>query len=91
MVTYSGDATYSAITTGTAEPFTIIAVSPPKPPKKPKKPTVPPYKIPTKPPKTGFGGSARMVYNGGLLAGGGSVLLAGLLMLAYAMRRRRRL
>ena len=91
MVTYSGDGTYSSITPGTAEPFTIIAVSPPKPPKKPKKPTVPPYKIPTKPPKTGFGGSARMVYNGGLLAGGGSVLLAGLAMLAYAMRRRRRL
>ena len=94
LVTYSGDSTYSAITPGTAEPFTIIAVSPAKPPKKPTKPTkptVPPYKIPTKPPKTGFGGSAKMVYDGGLLAGGGSVLLAGLLMMVYALRRRRRL
>ena len=88
MVTYSGNGTYSAITPGTAETFTIIAVSPAKPPKKPK---VPPYKIPTKPPTTGFGGSARMVYNGGLLAGGASVLLAGLLLMAYALRRRRRL
>ena len=88
MVTYSGNGTYSAITPGTAETFTIIAVSPAKPPKKPK---VPPYKIPTKPPTTGFGGSARMVHNGGLLAGGASVLLAGLLLMAYALRRRRRL
>ena len=91
MVTYSGDSTYGVITPGTAETFKIVAVSPPKPPKKPKPPVVPPYKIPTKPPTTGFGGSARMVYNGGLLAGGASVLLAGLLLMAYALRRRRRL
>ena len=88
MVTYSGDSTYSVITPGTAEAFTVIVVSPAKPPKKPK---VPPYKIPTKPPTTGFGGSAQMVYNGGLLAGGGAILLAGLLMMVYALRRRRRL
>lgn len=91
MVTYSGDGVYSSITPGTAEPFTIFAVSPPKAPKKPKPPVVPPYKIPTKPPKTGFGGGSHLVYNGGLLAGGGSVLFAGLLMMAYALRRRRRL
>ncbi len=90
MVTYSGDGTYSAITPGTAEAFTIIAVSPAPAPKKHKKPVVPPYKIPTKPPTTGFGGSARTVYNGGLLVGGSSVLLLGLLMMAYALRRRRR-
>ena len=90
MVTYSGDGTYSAITPGTAEAFTIIAVSPAPAPKKHKKPVVPPYKIPTKPPTTGFGGSARTVYNGGLLVGGSSVLVFGLLMMAYALRRRRR-
>ena len=90
MVTYSGDGTYSAITPGTAEAFTIIAVSPAPAPKKHKKPVVPTYKIPTKPPTTGFGGSARTVYNGGLLVGGSSVLVFGLLMMAYALRRRRR-
>ena len=91
LATYGGDANYTAITVATPEPFFIIAVSPPKVPKKPTKPVVPPYKIPTKPPTTGFGGSAHLVYNGGLLAGGASVLLAGLLMMAYALRRRRRL
>ncbi|MHB8335465.1 MAG: hypothetical protein ACYDEH_11305, partial [Acidimicrobiales bacterium] len=90
MVTYSGDGTYSTITPGTAEPFTVIAVSPAPAPKKHKKPVVPPYKIPTKPPTTGFGGSAQTVYNGGLLVGGSSILLFGLLMMAYALRRRRR-
>ena len=91
MVTYSGDGVYSAVLQGSPEPFTVFVVSPPKVPKKPSKPVVPPYRIPTKPPTTGLGGSAHLVYDGGLLASGGAILLLGLLTLAYALTRRRRL
>ena len=91
MVTYSGDGVYSAVLQGSPEPFTVFVVSPPKVPKKPSKPVVPPYRIPTKPPTTGLGGSAHPVYDGGLLASGGAILLLGLLTLAYALTRRRRL
>jgi hypothetical protein len=99
IATYSGDDTYSAIAPGTAQPFTIIAVSPPKPPNparattktKTKTKTAPSYRVATKPPMTGFGGSARTVYNTGVLVGGSAALLAGLLMLVQALRRRRRL
>ncbi len=91
LVSYSGDGTYGA-TTGNAELVTIVAAKAAKPPKKHVKQVkkVTPYKIPTKPPKTGFGGAAHATYNGGLLVGGLSALLAGLAMMAVALRRRRR-
>ncbi len=89
MVTYSGDGTYAAVSPGSPEPFQIQVAKPSKVPKKPAK-KVTPYKIPTKPPKTGFGGAAHSTPNGGLLAGGLSTLLAGLAMMVVALRRRRR-
>jgi hypothetical protein len=80
MVSYSGDATYAAITPGLPEPFTIIATNPSKPPK---------YKIPTSAPQTGAGGMAGVTFNGGLLAMGSLLLLAGLSAIALMLRRRR--
>jgi hypothetical protein len=78
-VTYSGDGAYSAIATGTPEPFTIIVTSPP---------AVPAYKIPTSAPQTGAGGMASTTFNGGLLALGSLMLLAGFAALALMLRRR---
>ncbi|HUV57295.1 MAG TPA: hypothetical protein VMV96_00660, partial [Acidimicrobiales bacterium] len=85
MVTYSGDANYSAVTPGSPEPFTIVTptgikVNPPK---------VPKVIIPVKAPKTGMGGSARSTDNGVVLALGGLLIFMGLLGLAWAERRRR--
>jgi hypothetical protein len=81
MVTYSGDGSYAAVSPGSPEPFTVISTSPPG-----KGPT---YKIPTKAPQTGAGGSAGVVFNGGLLALGSSMLIAGLMAMALMFRRRR--
>ena len=85
MVSYSGDANYSAVTPGTPEPFTIvkptgIKVNPPK---------VPKVIIPVKAPKTGMGGSAQSADNGAVLAVGGLLIFMGVLGLMWAERRRR--
>ena len=87
LVSYSGDGSYGVITVGSPELFTIQASKASKPPAKAKK-TVKHYKIPTKAPKTGFGGAARETRSGGLLLGGGLVLLSGIGLLAVALRRR---
>jgi hypothetical protein len=81
MVTYSGDGSYAAVSPGSPEPFTVISTSAPG-----KGPT---YKIPKKAPQTGAGGSAGVVFNGGLLALGSSMLIAGLMAMALMFRRRR--
>jgi hypothetical protein len=80
LATYNGDSTYSALAP-LPEPFTIISTSASK--------STPTYKIPTKAPQTGAGGSAGVVFNGGLLALGSSMLLAGLAAMALMIRRRR--
>ncbi|MGC8498037.1 MAG: hypothetical protein ACP5OV_00850, partial [Acidimicrobiales bacterium] len=87
LVSYSGDGTYGVITVGTPELFSVQASKASKAPPKPKK-KVTHYKIPTKAPKTGFGGAAHVTRSGGLLLGGGLVLLSGLGLLVVALRRR---
>ncbi len=86
IATYSGDATYAAITTGTPEPFTIASAAPAGTVTPPSNPV---YKIPSAAPQTGAGGTALATFNGGLLTLGGLMLAAGLAAMALLFRRRR--
>ena len=52
--------------------------------------TIPPTKIPSSAPPMGLGGSAKVVYNSGLLGAGGSSVVAGLVLMVFMIRRRRR-
>ena len=84
MVSYSGNATYSAIT-GTVELFIITPSSASTTPKT----GTSAYKIPTSAPQTGAGGSAGVTFNAGLLSIGSLMLLAGLGVMGFMLRRRR--
>ncbi|MDE3083120.1 MAG: Ig-like domain repeat protein [Acidobacteriota bacterium] len=85
IATYtSTDGTYAS-SVGAQEPFSVTKVSPTKPPTK-----TPPYKIPSKAPKTGLGGSARSGQSGLVESLSALFVLMGLLGLVMTERRRRR-
>jgi hypothetical protein len=88
-VTNSATATNGAQTSGVATAtITASATVTTTIPSSPS--TIPSTKIPSSAPPTGLGGSAKVVYNSGLLGAGGSSVVAGLVLMVFMIRRRRR-
>jgi uncharacterized repeat protein (TIGR02543 family)/uncharacterized repeat protein (TIGR01451 family) len=84
LATASNGSQTSGVATATITATVSITTTVPSSPSK-----IPPTKIPSSAPSTGLGGSAKVLYNGGLLSVGGMLILAGLVVMSVMIRRRR--